>query len=46
MTYKVMQINKNPDGYEEYTLNNSKKRKYLRHDLELVGPIQDKDTLD
>ena len=40
-----MQIDKGPGG-NEYTINDSKKRKYLRHDLKLVGPIQDKDTLD
>jgi hypothetical protein len=45
VTYKVLQIDKGPGG-DEYTLNDSKKRRYLRHDLKHIGPIQDKDTLD
>ena len=46
VTYKVLQIDRNPNGDQEYTLNDSKQRKHLRHDLKLVSVIQSKDTLD
>ena len=44
--YKVIDINENSNGDEEYTLN-SKSKKYLRHELRLVsGPVQDHKTMD
>ena len=44
--HKVMDKHKNTNGYEEYTLNNSKTQAYLRHELRLVKTVQDHTTMD
>ena len=41
-----MDMHKNTNGDEEYTLNNSKTKAYLRHDLRLVKQSQDHKTPD
>ena len=45
-TYKIMDMHKNTNGDEEYTLNNSKTKAYLRHELRLVKTVQDHKTMD
>ena len=44
--YKVMEIHKNTNNDIEYTLNNSKTKAYLRHELRLVKTVQDHTTMD
>ena len=44
--YKVTNIEKNINGDEEYTLNNSKNKTYLRHEMRLIRQSQDHKTMD